>query len=147
MKRSFIHFLFWIHWIKKIKPARVLEIGIGNGRLIKLLSNTVSQYDGLDISQNIINKFIEKNSWYKGNLFNQDMKDININTIYDLIILPFNTFCYLYTLDDLKRFFTGIKKISNSNTIIIICFIKFYRINIFIYRNIYVIAISITYIS
>ena len=48
------------------------------------------------------------------------MKDININTIYDLIILPFNTFCYLYTLDDLKRFFTGIKKISNSNTIIII---------------------------
>ena len=51
---------------KKIKPARVLEIGIGNGRLIKLLSNTVSQYDGLDISQNIINKFIEKNSWYVG---------------------------------------------------------------------------------
>lgn len=58
-----------------------------NGRLIKLLSNTVSQYDGLDISQNIINKFIEKNSWYKGNLFNQDMKDININTIYDLMVL------------------------------------------------------------
>ena len=55
-------FSFWIHWIKKIKPARVLEIGIGNGRLIKLLSNTVLQYDGLDISQNIINKFIEKNS-------------------------------------------------------------------------------------
>ena len=46
-------FSFWIHWIKKIKPAKVLEIGIGNGRLIKLLSNTVSQYDGLDISQNI----------------------------------------------------------------------------------------------
>lgn len=105
---------------KKIKPAKVLEIGIGNGRLIKLLSNTVLQYDGLDISQNIINNFIEKNSWYKGILFNQDMKDINIDTIYDLIILPFNTFCYLYTLDDLKRFFTGIKKISNSNTIIII---------------------------
>ena len=79
---------------KKIKPARVLEIGIGNGRLIKLLSNTVSQYDGLDISQNIINKFIEKNSWYKGILFNQDMKNININTIYDLIILPFNTISF-----------------------------------------------------
>ena len=113
-------FLFWTYWIKKIKPAKVLEIGIGNGRLIKLLSNTVSQYDGLDISKNIINDFIEKNSWYKGNLFNQDMKDININTIYDLIILPFNTFCYLYTLEDLEQFFAGIKKISNSNTIIVI---------------------------
>ena len=63
-------FSFWTYWMKKIKPTKVLEIGIGNGRLIKLLSNTVSQYDGLDISQNIINKFIEKNSWYKGNLFN-----------------------------------------------------------------------------
>ena len=48
------------------------------------------------------------------------MKDININTIYDLIILPFNTFCYLYTLEDLEQFFAGIKKISNSNTIIVI---------------------------
>ena len=48
------------------------------------------------------------------------MKDININTIYDLIILPFNTFCYLYTLEDLKQFFAGIKKVSNNNTIIVI---------------------------
>ena len=30
-------FSFWTYWIKKIKPAKVLEIGIGNGRLIKLL--------------------------------------------------------------------------------------------------------------
>ena len=78
-----------------------MEIGIGNGRLIKLLSNTVLQYDGLDISKNIIHDFLKNNSWYKGNLFNQDMKNINLNTIYDLIILPFNTLCYLYTLDDL----------------------------------------------
>ena len=48
-------FSFWKKKIKKIKPAKVLEIGIGNGRLIRLLSNTVSQYDGLDISENIIN--------------------------------------------------------------------------------------------
>ena len=122
---DFLHFIlpftsFWTYWIKKINPKKVLEIGIGNGRLIKLLSNTVLQYDGLDISKNIIHDFLKNNSWYKGNLFNQDMKNINLNTIYDLIILPFNTFCYLYTLDDLKLFFTGIKKISNDNTIIVI---------------------------
>ena len=87
-------FSFWTYWIKKINPKKVLEIGIGNGRLIKLLSNTVLQYDGLDISKNIIHDFLKNNSWYKGNLFNQDMKNINLNTIYDLIILPFNTFFY-----------------------------------------------------
>ena len=67
-------FSFWIHWINKIKPSNVLEIGIGNGRLIKLLSNLVLDYDGLDISKNIIDDFLHKNDWYKGNLFNQDMK-------------------------------------------------------------------------
>lgn len=113
-------FSFWIHWINKIKPSNVLEIGIGNGRLIKLLSNLVLDYDGLDISKNIIDDFLHKNDWYKGNLFNQDMKNISINKKYDLIILPFNTFCYLYTLNDLKNFFTGIKKISNDSSIIAI---------------------------
>lgn len=113
-------FSFWTYWINKIKPKNVLEIGIGNGRLIKLLANSVLSYDGLDVSKNIIDDFISKNSWYKGNLFNQDMKNIKINKTYDLIILPFNTFCYLYTLDDLKHFFSGIKKISNDNSIIVI---------------------------
>lgn len=113
-------FSFWTYWIKKLQPKKVLEIGIGNGRLIKLLSNYVLQYDGLDISKNIISDFIKENHWYKGNLYNQDMKNINIGTTYDLIILPFNTFCYLYTLDDLKQFFMGIKKISNDNTIVVI---------------------------
>lgn len=113
-------FSFWPYWINKLKPSKVLEIGIGNGRLIKLLSKMVMNYDGLDISKSIIDNFVMNNKWYKGNLFNQDMKDININDTYDLIILPFNTFCYLYTLDDLKNFFEGIKKISNDSTIIII---------------------------
>lgn len=113
-------FSFWIYWVNKIKPKKVLEIGIGNGRLIKLLSNLVLIYDGIDISKNIIDDFKHNNNWYKGNLFNQDMKKININNTYDLIILPFNTFCYLYTLEDLKNFFNGIKKISNDNTIIVI---------------------------
>ena len=113
-------FSFWIYWINKIKPKKVLEIGIGNGRLIKLLSNLVSSYDALEISKNIIDDFNLNNTWYKVKIFHQDMKKININDTYDLIILPFNTFCYLYTLDDLKHFFSGIKRISNNDTIIVI---------------------------
>lgn len=54
------------------------------------------------------------------NLVNQDMKAIHINYKYDMIILPFNVFVYLYTNEDVKRFFSGIEKISKKNTIVII---------------------------
>jgi len=113
-------FSFWNYWIKKIKPKRILEVGIGNGRLIKLLSSHVFQYDGLEISKNIIKDFIEKNPNYSGKIYNQDMKNINIDCIYDLILVPFNTFSYLYTLNDIRNFFNGIKKISDNNTIVVI---------------------------
>lgn len=113
-------FAFWIYWFKKIKPKKVIEIGIGNGRLIKLLSNTVQVYDALDFSNKIINDFKENNKWFKGKIYNQDMKKINIANNYDLIIVPFNTFNYLYTLNDLINFFNSIRKISTKKTIIII---------------------------
>ncbi len=113
-------FSFWKYWIKKIKPNNVLEIGIGNGRLIKLLSPMVNRYDGVEFSKKIIDDFKKKNKKYNGIIYNQDMKNININNIYDLIIIPFNTFVYLYNLNDILNFFQGIKSISNEKTIIII---------------------------
>jgi len=113
-------FTFWTYWIKKIKPKKVLEIGIGNGRLVKLLSRLVPVYDGVDFSENIIKDFRIGNDWFKGKLFWQDMKNIHIDNVYDLIIVPFNTFSYLYTFEDLFNFFNSIKKISNKNTVIII---------------------------
>lgn len=113
-------FSFWEYWIKELKPKSVLEIGIGNGRLINLLSPFVEQYDGLELSPNIIKEFKKKYPKFKGMIYNQDMKNININNTFDLIILPFNTFVYLYSLDDILNFFKGIKKISNDKTVIII---------------------------
>ena len=53
-------------------------------------------------------------------IYNHDMKNIEIDYKYDLIILPFNTFSYLYTLNDVSNFFKGIKRISGNSTIIMI---------------------------
>lgn len=113
-------FTFWEYWIKKISPSCVLEIGIGNGRLLKLLSPMVKEYDGLELSKGIINNLNLDSINFRGNIYNQDMKKINIKKKYDLIILPFNTFVYLYSLDDIVNFFNGIDKISHENTIVII---------------------------
>lgn len=112
---------FWEFWFKKLRPKSVLEIGIGNGRLINLLSNLVDTYDAVEISKNIIEDFYKKNPGYnKGIIYNQDMKKMNIDNKYDLIILPFNTFCYLYTTKDFKSFFKSLKKLINKNSIVVI---------------------------
>ena len=58
-------FVFWKYWINKIKPKSVIEIGIGNGRLVNLLSPLVDKYDGIEISTNIIKDFKIKNPKYK----------------------------------------------------------------------------------
>lgn len=112
-------FTFWEYWVNKLKPKTILEIGIGNGRLIKLLSIKVEEYDAIDISKNLIDDFNKKNIIKNVHIYNQDMKNININKKYDLIIIPFNTFSYLYTLDDLIKLFNGLTQISNKNTNII----------------------------
>lgn len=113
-------FSFWKYWIANLSPDSVLEIGIGNGRLVNLLSPLVNRYDGLEFSENIINDFNKKYPKFTGTIYNQDMKKIYINHTYDLIILPFNTFVYLYTLSDIFDFFEGIKRISHQDTLIII---------------------------
>jgi len=113
-------FTFWKYWVEKLKPKSVLEIGIGNGRLIELLASKVDCYDGIEISKNIIADFKKKHPEFKGKIFNQDMKKIKIKKIYDLIIVPFNTFVYLFTFEDVINFFKGIRSVSNQSTIIII---------------------------
>lgn len=113
-------FSFWQYWVKELKPKNILEIGIGNGRLTNLLSPLVSCYDGIELSENIIYDFNQKYPNFKGKIYNQDMRKIDINNAYDLIIIPFNTFVYLYSIKDIADFFKSLKKVSNDKTIIII---------------------------
>lgn len=115
---------FWPQILKDYNPKTLIEIGCGTGRVAKLVAPLVKKYTGLDFSKEFIKYFKENNKSIimknNINLVNQDMKAIHINYKYDMIILPFNVFVYLYTNEDVKRFFSGIEKISKKNTIVII---------------------------
>ena len=115
---------FWPQILKDYNPKTLIEIGCGTGRVAKLVAPLVKKYTGLDFSKEFIKYFKENNKSIimknNINLVNQDMKAIHINYKYDMIILPFNVFVYLYTNEDAKSFFSGIEKISKKNTIVII---------------------------
>lgn len=115
---------FWPQIIQEYNSKSLIEIGCGTGRVAKLVVPLVKKYTGLDFSKEFIDFFKSNNceiiNQYNVGLINQDMKNININEIYDMIILPFNVFVYLYTEDDVKSFFLGIERISKKNTIVVI---------------------------
>ena len=46
---------FWEKLIKKYKPKSILEVGVGNGRLIALLHNYVEEYDEDNLLRKIKN--------------------------------------------------------------------------------------------
>lgn len=111
---------FWTKIIKMYKSKKVLEIGIGNGRLINLLHEFVEKYDGIDFSSKLVDYCRKKYGYDNVNLYNKDLKKCKLNDIYDLIILPFNVINNFYSEDDIHNAFNSIKKMSNKNTIIVI---------------------------
>lgn len=111
---------FWPKIIKMYKPKNVLEIGIGNGRLINLLHGYVEKYDGIDLSHELVDYCRKKYDYDNVSLYNQDLKKCRLNNIYDLIILPFNVINNFYSENDIYNAFNNLKKISDKKTIIVI---------------------------
>ena len=111
---------FWPKIIDKYKAKKVLEIGIGNGRLIKLLHDKVQEYDGIDFSKEIIDYCKEKYNYKNVKLYNKDFKYFSTDKSYDLIILPFNVINNFYNKNDISICLKNLKKLCNKNTKIVI---------------------------
>lgn len=111
---------FWMKLVDKLNPKSILEIGIGNGRLIKLLHNKTEKYDGLDFSKTIIEHCKKSVKYKNATFYHQDLKEATIDYKYDLIILPFNVINNFYTKDDLDKAFKNIKKMCHESTFIVI---------------------------
>ena len=111
---------FWQKIMEKYNPGSVLEVGIGNGRLIELLHNKVKVYNGVDFSKKLIDYCNKKFNYKNVNLYNCDFKKFLINKTYDLIIFPFNVINNFYNIEDINLCFNNLKKLCNSNTKIVI---------------------------
>ena len=111
---------FWPKIVNSYHPKTILEVGIGNGRIINLLHGMTNEYYGIDFSAEIVRYCKKKFNYDNVHLYCQDLKKCKLDMIYNLIILPFNVINNFYSIKDLTEAFNSIKKMSDKNTIIII---------------------------
>ena len=111
---------FWPKIVDKVKPINILEVGIGNGRLIGLLHDKVKEYDGIDFSREIIEYCSREYDFSNVTLYNQDLKQCYIDKKYDLIIMPFNVINNFYSKNDISEMFTHLRELCHKNTLIVI---------------------------
>ena len=72
---------FWPQIINHYNSKKILEVGIGNGRLIKLLHDKVDLYDGVDFSKEIIEYCNKKYNYKNVKLYNSDFKTFLVNKL------------------------------------------------------------------
>ena len=111
---------FWPKIINNYNSKKILEIGIGNGRLIELMHDKVKEYDGVDFSKEIIEYCNKKYNYENVKLYNSDFKSFSINKTYDLIIFPFNIINNFYKKVDINLCFNNLKRLCDKNTKVVI---------------------------
>ena len=114
---------FWESIIDKIKPDRVLELCCGTGRLgIPIIQKGIDYY-GVDISQSFIDFFHQKiiNSDYdKGKITRCDIRNINLNQSFDLIIFGFNSLAHLIQDQDVTNCLNHLRSHMSNHSLLVI---------------------------
>jgi len=91
------------YYLKQVlqTKGKVLEIGVGTGRLFTNALNKGADIYGIDISQpmtDVLFKKLDKNQHYRISL--QNIIDFNFNFEFDLIIAPFRVVMHLLNKED-----------------------------------------------
>lgn len=87
------------YYTEKLKniSGRVLEAGVGTGRMLIPLIKSGVVIDGVDISDEMLEQCkrnIEKHN-VSANLYKQDLVELSLPCKYDAIIMPTGSFCLL----------------------------------------------------
>src|SRR5664280_1029432 len=98
------------------KAARVLELGTGYGRLIPDLSRSVGEIWGLERDAQLLAaarrvvRQLGPAQQRKVRLIGGDMRDFDLESKFDRIILPYNGLCCLLNRRDILRCFKCVKR-------------------------------------
>ena len=95
----------------------VLDLGCGTGIHLNTLENLGYSTTGIDKSKNMINLAKEK---VKGNLYNYDILDFNLNEKYDAIISMHSVFNHLKGYNEFEKALNNSINHLNANGVIII---------------------------
>jgi SAM-dependent methyltransferase len=91
------------YFLRKIleTKGRVLEVGVGTGRLfIDALQRGADVY-GVDLSETMLRQLRNKlSNEHHHRTFHQDARSLHLNKTFDLIVAPFRVFSHLIEPDD-----------------------------------------------
>lgn len=108
-----------VNFLKRFidKQDKIIDVGCGTGIHASLLEKEGLLVDGLDLNQEMLD--IAKNR-LKGNLYNQNILNIKLNTKYNVIISMFAVINHLKDTSELERTLTNLKNIMLPNGKIIL---------------------------
>ena len=94
-------------------PGRtVLELACGSGRFTIPLAESGAQTTGADLSEIMIEK-AESRALTRGldvHFFKLDMRDFELNALFDCVIVAANSLLHLHTSEDFARAFAAIRR-------------------------------------
>jgi len=103
----------------------VLDLGCGTGNHDFLLAKKGYNVTGIDISEDMTKVALKRKIENKVDnieFFNQDIRNINLNKQYDIIISLFHVISYQTTNEDLIKVFNGVAKhLKNGGLFIFDC--------------------------
>ena len=108
---------FYKKIIDRFNPKTILELGVGTGRIFSKLLPIVDYGAGLDISEQMLTvcrKTCEPNTSYE--LHKQTFVEFGLNSFFDLIYIPFNTFQHLLLEEEQLTCLKSVKNHMNSNS-------------------------------
>jgi ubiquinone/menaquinone biosynthesis C-methylase UbiE len=111
---------FWAKLIRELKAKSILELAVGNGRvLIPLLNSLKRQVDlavGLDVDQELLDQAEQKlkkiSPKIKTNvsLVKQDMRSFRLGQKFDFIFIPFSSFALIFDRTDQKKVLASVAR-------------------------------------
>ncbi len=99
----------------------VLELGCGTGRVCIPIADTGADVVGLDLSSSMIKVAKRKSKSLMSDsgsltLIQGDMRNFSLDTVFDLIVIPFRGFLSLLSVSDQIDTFNSIKRHMDTNT-------------------------------
>ncbi|MFE3848796.1 class I SAM-dependent DNA methyltransferase [Flavobacterium sp. LB3P45] len=124
---------FYNSLIKENNCKTILEIGSGTGNLAKRFQENHQQYIGLDYSKSMIAIAKERNE--NCHFIHGDMRDFQLETPVDSILITGRSTSYMITNEDINNTFESIYKNLKSSGIVIFDFIDANRFIPYIKEN------------
>ena len=101
------HLAFWRAMVRSCRPRRILEIGSGLGRITSELAHLAPAV-GIDLSLEMLSAARRRVRRARGSgsapsFAVADMREINFEPVFDLIIAPSDPFSHLLTMAERRR--------------------------------------------